>query len=415
MGEVKILKNAVVFDGKSEELLEGASVVIEGERIREVSQGAVSIDDATVIDLGGRFLMPGLLDLHFHAYSISFNMHLLDRMQKPLLVSHSIKLLEGALQRGFTTVRDPGGGDVGLRLATEAGLIEGPRFLYGGKALSQTGGHGDMRPMDEEPACGCAYSGTICQVVDGVDEVRKVARDELRKGAHHIKMFISGGVASPTDPIWMPQFTDEEIRAAVYEAESRRKYVVVHCHTDDGARRSIKNGVRSIDHATEVDPETADLLASADNTFAVPTLAVMRQILDNGPELGMYPESLEKVKPLWDRMLTSVENMHRAGAKMGMGTDLFGPEHHPMQSCEFVYRAEVQPAIDVLRSATSVNADIVQMKGDVGEVSAGAYADLIALDGNPLDDLSIFQRPEDMPMIMKGGAFKRLDREINAS
>ena len=121
----------------------------------------------------------------------------------------------------------------------------------------------------------------------------------------------------------------------------------------------------------------------------------MRQILDYGPELGMFPESLEKVKPLWDRMLTSVENMYRAGAKMGMGTDLFGPEYHPLQRNEFEYRAEVQPAIDILRSATSINAEIVQMKGEVGEIREGAYADMIVLDGNPLDDLSIFQRPEE--------------------
>ena len=197
MSELKILKNAVVFDGKSEELLEGASVVVEGERIREVSPGDVSLGDASVIDLAGKFLMPGLLDLHFHAYSISFNMYELDHMPKPLLVSHAIRLLVGALQRGCTTVRDPGGGDVGLRLATDAGLIEGPRFLYGGKALSQTGGHGDMRPSHEEPSCGCTYSGTICQVVDGVEDVRKLVREELRAGAHHIKMIISGGVASP--------------------------------------------------------------------------------------------------------------------------------------------------------------------------------------------------------------------------
>ncbi|NIB38262.1 amidohydrolase family protein [Pseudomaricurvus alkylphenolicus] len=408
MSQPKIFKNAVIFDGVNEELIEGGSVVVEGERIREVTDKNVNIDNAEVLDLKGKFLMPGLLDLHFHAYSISFNMAKLDSMPKPLKVSHSIKLLEGALQRGFTTVRDPGGGDVGLRLATEAGLINGPRFLYGGQALSQTGGHGDMRRHDEEEmSCGCAYSGTICQVVDGVDDVRKLVREELRKGADHIKMFISGGVASPTDPIWMPQFTDEEIRAAVYECETRRKYVVVHCHTDVGAKRSIANGVRSIDHATEILPDTAEMLAATDKTFAVPTLAVMRQILDYGPELGMYPESLEKIKPLWDQVLTSVENMHRAGAKMGMGTDLFGPQYHPLQSKEFEYRAEVQPAIDVLRSATSINAEIVQMKGAVGEISAGAYADMIVLDGNPLKDLSVFQRPEQMPLIMKGGSLIR--------
>ncbi len=408
MTPLKILKNAVIFDGSNEALIDGGSVVVENDRIREVSAGPVSIDGADVIDLAGKFLMPGLLDLHFHAYSISFNMHQLDHMPKPLLVSHSIKLLEAALQRGFTTVRDPGGGDVGLRLATEAGLIDGPRFLYGGRALSQTGGHGDMRPMDEEPTCGCGYSGTICQVVDGVDEVRKAAREELRKGAHHIKLFISGGVASPTDPIWMPQFTDEEIQAAVHEAKTRRKYVVVHCHTDDGARRSLENGVRSIDHATEVHEDTAQMIAASESTYAVPTLAVMRQILDYGPELGMRPESLEKIKPLWEQVLISLENMHRAGAKMGLGTDLFGPQYHPMQSRELEFRAEVQPPIDILRSATSINAEIVQMQGQVGEISEGAYADMIVLDGNPLEDLSIFQRPEQMPLIMKDGVLKRM-------
>ena len=158
-------------------------------------------------------------------------------------------------------VRDPGGGDVGLSLAVEHGLVRGPRFLYGGKALSQTGGHGDMRPGVQEEPCNCAYSGVICQVVDGVDEVRKVARDELRKGADHVKVFISGGVASPSDPIWMPQFTNDELRAAVEEAATRRKYVIAHCHTDDGARRCVETGIRSIDHASHVTDETARLIA----------------------------------------------------------------------------------------------------------------------------------------------------------
>lgn len=404
---ITILKNALIFDGRNEALIDGGSVVIENDRIREVSEGSVNLANANTIDLGGRFLMPGLLDLHFHAYSISFNMHKLDHMPKALLVSHAIRLMEGALQRGFTTVRDPGGGDIGLALAVDAGLINGPRFLYGGKALSQTGGHGDMRPADEEPGCGCTYSGTICQVVDGVDEVRKACRDELRKGASHIKLFISGGVASPTDPIWMPQFTDEEIQAAVQEAASRRKYVVVHCHTDDGARRSLRNGVRSIDHATEVNADTAELIAAQGDCYTVPTLAVVRQILDFGADMGMFPQSLEKVKPLYERMLTSVENMHRAGVKMGIGTDIFGPEYHHLQSNEFQYRGEVQPAIDVLRSATSIGAEIIQQTGQIGEIIPGAFADMIVLDESPLDDLSVFQRPGQMPLIVKGGNIKR--------
>ncbi|QIB65945.1 metal-dependent hydrolase family protein [Kineobactrum salinum] len=407
MSSIKILQNAVIFDGINEDLVEGGSVVVEDDRIREVADHAVTIDGAEVLDLDGRFLMPGLLDLHFHGYSPSFNMSRLDRMPRALLVSNAVRILEGALQRGFTTVRDPGGGDIGLALAVEQGLINGPRFLFGGRALSQTGGHGDMRRHDEVELCGCAYSGVICQVVDGVDQIRKVCREELHKGAHHIKVFVSGGVTSPSDPVWMPQYTDEELRAAVEEAGSRRKYVVVHCHTDDGARRSAAAGVRSIDHGTEIGAETAELIARRGDCYVVPTLAVMRVVLDLGPQLGMHPESLEKMKPLWSKCLQSIENCQRAGVKLGLGTDIFGTENHYFQSREFELRGEVSKPLDVLRSATSINAEIAQLAGEVGEISAGAIADMIVLDSNPLDDLSVFQHAGKMPVIMRGGRWVR--------
>lgn len=408
MTDLLVLKNAVVFDGVSEELIEGASVVVENDRIREVAaSGKVGVRNAETVDLGGRFLMPGLIDLHFHAYSVTLNIQQLDRMPGPLLVSHAARILEGVLQRGFTTVRDPGGGDIGLALAIEQGLIDGPRFFYGGKALSQTGGHGDMRPAHQEEPCHCTYSGVICQVVDGVEAVRRVCREELRKGADHIKVFISGGVASPTDPMWMPQFTDAEIRAAVEEAETRRKYVIAHCHTDEGARRCVRNGVRSIDHATEVTADTARLIAESGRTYIVPTLAVAHEITEHVKEIGLSPESQAKVGGVVERMLQSIENCTRAGVKIGLGTDLFDARYHPMQSKEFVYRAEVNRPIDILRSATSINAEIMQRPGELGCVAAGALADLIALDADPLKDLSVFQYPEKMPLIMKGGRMVR--------
>ena len=145
-------------------------------------------------------------------------------------MSHARVILEGALQRGFTTVRDAGGGDIGLWMAIEEGWIEGPRFFFSGKAISQTGGHGDARPGTVVEPCGCSgYTGTLSLVADGVDEVRRAVREELRKGARQIKLFVSGGVVSPTDPIWMPQFADEEISAAVHEASTRRTYVMAHC------------------------------------------------------------------------------------------------------------------------------------------------------------------------------------------
>lgn len=402
------LINARIFDGENEELIENGSVVIENDRIREVAAGEIACSAEEVIDCGERFLMPGLLDLHFHAYSATFDIQWLDRMPKPLLVAHAAKHLQDALQRGFTTLRDPGGGDIGLHLAIEQRLIDGPRFFYGGKALSQTGGHGDMRlPHHEEP-CNCAYSGVICQIVDGVDQVRKVAREELHRGADHIKVFISGGVTSPSDPIWMAQFTNAELRAAVEEAASRRKYVIAHCHTDDGARRCVEVGIRSIDHATHVTDETARLIANTPGTYTVPTLAVIHQITDHGEEAGMPPESIAKVAGVQEQMLGSIEACRRAGVKIGLGTDIFGTKFHDLQASEFRFRSAVDRPIDILRSATSINAEIMQRKGELGVVAPGALADLILLDGNPLEDVTVFERyRSEMPLILKGGEIRR--------
>ena len=220
---ISIFENCVVFDGVNEELLDGVSVVIEGDRIREVTTESVSIAEAYRIDCAGRILMPGLIDAHIHAYTPTFSFYNNDRLPDSLMANHAAVILEGMLNRGFTSVRDAGGADQGLWLAIEQGLIKGPRLFYAGKAISQTGGHGDMRPGDTVEPCGCStYSGSISMVADGPDEVRKAAREELRKGAHQIKLFASGGVTSPSDPIWMNQFTEEEIRVAVYEASTRR-------------------------------------------------------------------------------------------------------------------------------------------------------------------------------------------------
>ena len=407
---IRILENCTIFDGHSEELIEGGSIVIENDRIRELSAGHVKMNEAERVDMGGRFVMPGLLDIHFHAYSITFNMSVLDTMTMPLKVAHAARLLKGTLHRGYTTVRDPAGGEIGLQLAINQGLMEGPRFFHGGKALSQTGGHGDMRPSHHaDDFCGCAANFTFAEVVDGVDAVRVFCRNELRKGADHIKVFISGGVASPTDPVWMPQYTDEEIEAAVQEAASRRKYVVAHCHSDEGARRCLKTGVRSIDHCTMITEETAKLIKQAEGrAYAVPTMAVIEQIVQHGEELGMYEESMAKAREVHAMAYKSVEYLYRNGARLGMGTDLFEERYHPMQNREFEFRADIVKPIDQLRSATSINAEIMQKSGEIGCIAPGAYADLIAIEGNPVEDIHLMTQPdENFSMIMKGGDFVR--------
>jgi imidazolonepropionase-like amidohydrolase len=407
MSEYLILKNALLFDGVNETLIEHGSVAVEDGMIREVQAGTIVSDKADTVDLQGRFLMPGLLDLHFHAYSVSFDELELQRMPKPLLVSHANRLLEGALQRGFTSVRDPGGGEVGLALAIEAGLVNGPRFFFGGKALSQTGGHGDGRHPHHADLCRCRFSDAISQVVDGEDEVRKACRDELRHGADHIKLFISGGVTSSSDPIWMSQFSDAEIRAAVQEAVSRRKYVAAHCLTDEGARRCVQHGIRSIEHGFSISKETARLIAESGSTYVVPTLAVLHQLGEHTRELGLSAQSIAKVSGARDAALEGIRNCIEAGVKLGMGTDLFGPQYHWMQSLEIELRCALQPPIDVLRSATSINAQIIQRGTELGVIAPGARADLIALDENPLVNPRVFANRGAMPLIVKGGRFIR--------
>jgi imidazolonepropionase-like amidohydrolase len=404
---ITVLSNARVFDGASAEITEGVSVVVEGERIREISRNTPAFKDARGIDCGGRLLMPGMIDAHFHAYTPSFDIISVDRMPAALLVSHATAILEGTLQRGFTTVRDAAGGDIGLWMAIEAGLIQGPRFFFSGKAISQTGGHGDMRPGTVVEPCSCGrYTGSISLVADGVDEVRRAVREELRKGARQIKLFVSGGVVSPTDPLWMPQFTEEEIRAAVYEASTRRTYVMAHCHTDDGARRCAEYGVRSIEHGTQIGDETARLIA-ASKSFVVPTLSVADVVRKHGHDLGIPPMGLEKIKGLYEDMLKSIEACTRAGVKIGLGADLLDHEFHKLQGGELALRGEVNKPIDVLRSATSVNAELLQMQGQLGCIQPGAYADMLVLNGDPFKDLGLFREQINIPLVMKGGVCVR--------
>lgn len=401
---ITVLRDARIFDGVSAELNDGATVVVEDDHIREITTRAPSFADARVINCRGYILMPGLIDAHFHAYTPTFDMLKIDRMPQSLLASHARVILEGALQRGFTTVRDAGGGDIGLWMAIEEGLIQGPRFFFSGKGISQTGGHGDARPGTVMEPCGCSqYTGTLSLVADGVDDVRRAAREELRKGARQIKLYVSGGVVSPTDPIWMPQFTDEEIAAAVHEASTRRTYVMAHCLTDAGARRCVTSGVRSIEHGTGITEDTARLIA-ANQAFVVPTLSVVDVLRKHAADLGLPPMSRQKIAGIYESYAKSIAVCTRAGVKMGLGSDLLGHEFHRLQGGELALRAEFNSSIAVLRSATSVNAELLQMSGQLGCIQPGAFADLLVIKGDPLRDPGLFRDAlTNVLLVMKGG------------
>ncbi|MEO0999817.1 MAG: amidohydrolase family protein, partial [Pseudomonadota bacterium] len=385
---------------------EAGDVLVEGDRIREVGRDLQS-DGAEVIRADGRFLMPGLIDAHFHANTPGYDFYATDRMPPALLAAHATKLLTGALDRGYTTVRDAGGGTQGLALALEAGLIDGPRFFYPGKAITQTGGHGDMRRKGWIEPCGCAYSGVVCQTVDGVDEMRKAARETFRQGAHHLKLFLSGGVSTDLAPLAMPHFSDEEIGVAVEEAARRGSYVMAHCHTDEGARRGVALGIRSIEHGSLIGPETAQMIAAL-GAYVVPTLSAGELIAENAEGLGLPPSARAKIEEVNARSREAVAACAAAGVKLGLGCDLHGDEFLQTQGREIALRAAIQPAVEVLKSATSVNAEIVQQAGELGMIAPGALADLILIDGDPLADPAILTHSaKTVALVMLGGRVRR--------
>jgi imidazolonepropionase-like amidohydrolase len=397
-----VFRNALLFDGKSPEPREGTTVVVENGRITEVTDAQVTAASARIIDLRGKFLMPGLIDAHFHAYGISLDVTKFDHMPASLLAHHGARMLEDTLMRGYTTVRDAAGADYGLSQAVTLGLIRGPRVFFAGKSLSQTGGHGDLRATDRVELCSCGYSGVLSTVVDGEDEVRKAAREELRQGAHQIKLHLSGGVLSPSDPIWMPQFTDAEVLAAVEEAATRRTYVMAHAHTADAALRCVRLGVRSIEHGTMIDAKTARVVAQSE-TYVVPTLVIVDRALKFGKEAGMSAASQSKLQELTHHGREAFDHCVREGVRIGFGTDLAGILH-PYQNLEFTLRREFSSAFDILKSATSVNAALLNRSGELGEVAPNACADLLVIDGNPLRDISVLERSaETVQLIMKDG------------
>jgi imidazolonepropionase-like amidohydrolase len=374
--------------------------------IQEGSPKPIPDKAARVIDVGGRTLMPGLIDAHLHAYCSDVSMQRIEAIGEPYRTAHAIRMLGHALDSGFTTVRDIGGGDYSLAKAIADGLVRAPRFFYAGKVLSMTGGHGDFRPLEQKShhheLCSCGIVNWACRVADGVDACIRASRDELRQGAHCIKIMGSGGVASPTDPIWMNQYREDEIRAIVNECAERRTYVAAHCHPASAIRRCVEFGVRSIEHGTLIDDDTARFVAER-GAYIVPTMVVIFALVEMGPQLGFPAASQEKAEYAYKQALSGMDKMRRAGVKVGFGTDLLGSTY--VQECrEFTIRSEVFAPLELLRQATSVNAELMMQQGKLGCITAGAHADLLVVDGDPLKDISLLAaNGKSLRLIVRGG------------
>jgi imidazolonepropionase-like amidohydrolase len=386
--------NGLVFDGVSADLVDGAVHVVDG--------AVVSVGDAPrpadrVLDARGRTVLPGLIDAHCHAYGISLDMTAIETRPLSYVALAAARRLAGALSRGFTTVRDPSGGDAGLARAIAEGLLASPRYLWTGAALSQTGGHGDVRGPDTD-FCGCG-AHTV-EVVDGVDPLRRAVRDRFRRGAHAIKVMASGGVVSLTDPIRIPQYSLEELRAVSDEATRRGSYVAAHAYSPEAIRHAVEGGVRSIEHGNLLDAGTAQVMADA-GAFLVPTLGTYEAMERRGGELGMAPVSREKNREVLEAGRKAVELARAAGVRVGFGTDLMGVLEDE-QLTGLRVQVEVDGPLLALRSATSVNAELLG-RPDLGRVQAGAAADLLVVDGNPLEDPAVLWGPPSGRTVVQAG------------
>ncbi len=381
------IANGNVLDVHTLTMHAGHSVLVEGGRIAAIGAGLQAPEGAEVVDATGLTVMPGMIDCHVHTVASSFNLGNVARLPNVLTMLRALPIMQAMLGRGFTSVRDAGGADWSLAEAVRTGLISGPRIFPSGKALSQTGGHADFRPRsDELDLCSCVHKlGNIGRVVDGVDACRIAVREEILKGATQIKVMASGGVASPNDPIGNLGYSEDELRAIVEEAGNANTYVMAHAYTPRAISRAVRCGVRTIEHGNLVDRETAELMAAM-GAYMVPTMITYEGLANEGEKYGLPALSIAKIEGVRGPGRQALEILAGAGVKMGLGSDLLGETHY-LQAEELRLRAEVLGNGPVLQQATLIGAEILGHKGELGEVTQGAIADLLLVDGNPLHDI----------------------------
>jgi len=396
-----LIHNATLIDGTGADPKSGVSVRVEDGRINRIApKDAFEGSDGTVIDAGGRYLLPGLTDAHLHLGLTEGN----GQITRPLS-AYAVKVIgfiEETLDQGFTTVRDAGGLDPSWAGVVARGMVRGPLILPSGAFLSQTGGHGDPRPAhvdDAELGIGGLVGGAV--LCDGPDAVRKAARDQLRRGATQIKVMASGGAASPTDPIEATQFTVEELRAAVEEARARNTYVLAHAYHAKSIANCVEAGVHSIEHGNLLDEATAQAMAQA-GAFLVPTMVTYDVLEKFGDQLGLTKFQQEKVRLVAAGAKESVRLASEAGVRIAAGSDLLGPMM-TQKAREFVLKAEVVGPMAAIVSATKTNAELFGMADVIGTVEEGKQADLVVVDGDPLADIAVLANAERIRAVVKAG------------
>ncbi|WP_226627040.1 metal-dependent hydrolase family protein [Alloyangia pacifica] len=398
-----LIKNARIVDGTSPEPTDPMQIAIEDGRIREVG-ASVAFTAEDDLDLDGLTVMPGLIDCHVHTIASTANLGLNASLPSSLVAARAATLMKNMIMRGFTTVRDLGGADRGLQLAMEEGHFTAPRLVICGKALSQTGGHTDYRgPYDNRDVGWYAQAlGTLGRICDGKPELLRAAREELKGGAQFLKVMADGGVSSPSDPVGYLVYSVDELTALVEVANGFGTYVAAHLYADEAIVRALDCGITCIEHGNLIGDETIKRVAR-EGAVVVPTNITYDLLARKGAEFGLPPESVAKVSDVREAGLERVVKLHEAGVTMGYGSDLLGGMQTE-QSGEFPLRGRYIPADAVIRSATVDAAKVLRMEGEVGVIAPGAHADIIAVEGNPLENLDLLTgQGAHMPLIMQGG------------
>lgn len=394
----------LVLDGFAE-LQKSFEVMVQGNRILAVSSTPLNREDASVIDVGGRTLMPGLIDAHAHITGLSLSPKNIAYPASEIAIA-AANYLRASLMDGFTSIREAGGADHGIARLLAEGKIIGPRLFYSGRALTQTGGGADFRTPDEvvDPCGEPGPFSVMAVIADGVAEVRKAAREELRRGAAQIKVFISGGVVFPSEAHpTIYEYSLEELRAIVEEAKGRGTYVMAHVYTDEGVRRCLQAGVRSIEHANFVTEETVAAMAR-EGAYLDPTFISLVQRIESAHETGLSNAIVENLRTTVAKGRQVYRWAKQHGVPIAFGTDLWGSEAQKSQLREFEMRMGLDDPANVIRSATTINADLLMQTGSLGIIAPGAYADLLAIEGDPLSDLGVMSNPQkNLKLIMKDG------------
>lgn len=410
-----LINNVEIFNGKDQKTLKG-NVLIENNIITKISTNAIATDRSgatQIIDGQGKFLMPGLIDAHVHLLFESVPQVQAMMSDFAMLNLMAAKASEKQLLRGFTTVRDLGGGSLTLAKAIDMGLVIGPRVYSSGAFISQTGGHGDFGlPTDVPRKIGelsYAERNGMVAVADGADNVLMRTREQLRQGATQIKLMAGGGVSSNYDPLDVAQYTEAEFKAAVSAAENWGTYVTVHAYTPLAIKTAIEAGVKCIDHGQLADVETAKLMAEKGIWWS------LQPFLDNGKS-SFAEGSANRLKQIEMNKGTDIAYAlaKKYNIKTAWGTDiLFDPKVASQQGSKLSVMTRWYTPFEILKMATSTNAELLRMsgkrdpyqKGKLGEITEGAYADLIIVDGNPLENIKLVENPEtNFLLIMKDGA-----------